>query len=408
MDVSEVVNAPVTKTPRGGWKSVEPLLGCGRKILTGSEAIARGAIDAGCKLFSSYPITPASNVMNYFFNSKLYAQNGGICDQAEDEISVIGKVIGASCAGGVKSMTATSGPGFSLMQEFIGFAIATETPCVIVNVMRVGPSTGMATGIAAGDVMQARWGHHGDGEIIAICPSSVQECYDLTVKAFSLSEMHRVPVIILVDGFIANHTENLTIPEKIDVFNRLYMPGNQEHFGPTTDGNVPSMPHFGDGEKMSINGTTHDILGNRCVTNEAIANQCIEWLCNKITGHSQTINSYIGIQELVPENATKILVAYGSVSRSALNAITKENEQHKDDPIGFIGLKTLWPFPYHVLEKYSDQCDLFLVPEMNQSGQIAGEIEKIKGRRFVKQFNQTTGNIIYPKEIADFIKGVRS
>ncbi|HPP06521.1 MAG TPA: 2-oxoacid:acceptor oxidoreductase subunit alpha, partial [Syntrophorhabdaceae bacterium] len=235
---------------------------CREFLLQGNEAIVEGALRAGCRFFAGYPITPATEISEAM--SVKLPQVGGTFIQMEDEIASIAAVIGASLAG-VKSMTATSGPGFSLMQENIGFAIMAEVPCVIVDAMRGGPSTGLPTSPAQGDVMQARWGTHGDHPIIVLCPSTIRECYDLTIKAFNLSEKFRNPVILLVDEVVAHMREKITFfdDEEIEIFNRIKPNMPPEWYIPYADtpSGVPPMANFGEGYRYHVTGLTHDIRG---------------------------------------------------------------------------------------------------------------------------------------------------
>lgn len=397
--LGESLNVSSGCVERGGWENISPILGSGRFLMTGNEAVARAAIDSGCRFFAGYPITPSSEIMGYLTNAykSIYDSLGGVFIQMEDEIASMGAVIGASWAG-VKVMTATSGPGFSLMQENISYAIMTETPCVIVDVMRVGPSTGQATRPAAGDIMQARYGHHGDGEIIALCPASVQEAYDLTVKAFNLSEIYRVPVIILMDGFIAHLIENIVIPEKIDVFERIYIPGAPV-FGPCVE--TPSMSKLGDGETLLISGTIHTQTGERRSVDGQTANKLTRYLRDKIRDKEKDIRNLVGVNEYFMEDARDLVITYGAVSRSALWAI--KEVRRRGDKIGLLGLRVIWPFPDSLIKEYASKYDFFIVPEMNQ-GQLIREVGRFKEEELIIPYNEVSGDNIYPHVILNLLE----
>jgi 2-oxoglutarate ferredoxin oxidoreductase subunit alpha len=227
--------------------------------LSGNEAATEGAIAAGCRFYAGYPITPSSETMERM--AMRLREVGGVFIQMEDEIASISAVIGASWAG-AKAMTATSGPGFSLMQESIGYAAFTETPCVIIDVQRAGPCTGQATRVGSGDIMQAKWGSHGDYQVIALSPWSVQEMYDLTLRAFYLSERYRVPAMVMADEAVGHLRETISIPEKVEVWDRKKKRGGSP-FGTEEEDGVPPMPTFGEGERLSVTGSTHDAFGFR-------------------------------------------------------------------------------------------------------------------------------------------------
>ena len=238
---------------------VKTTLPKGRYYFSGNEAAAEGAIAAGCRFYAGYPITPSSELMERM--SLRLGEIGGVFIQMEDELASICSVLGASWAG-AKAMTATSGPGFSLMQEAIGYAAFTETPCVIIDVQRAGPCTGQATRVGSGDIMQAKWGSHGDYQVIALSPWSVQEMFNLTVRAFNLSERYRVPSMVMADEAVGHLRETVTIPAKVEVWNRRKQKGGAP-FGTEEEGGVPPMPAFGEGERLSVTGSTHDAYGYR-------------------------------------------------------------------------------------------------------------------------------------------------
>ena len=253
--------------------------------LSGNEAAAEGAIAAGCRFYAGYPITPSSEIMERM--PLRLREAGGVFIQMEDEIASISAVIGASWAG-AKAMTATSGPGFSLMQESIGYAAFTETPCVIVDVQRAGPCTGQATKVGSGDIMQAKWGSHGDYQVIALSPWSVQEMYDLTLRAFNLSERYRVPAMVLSEETVGHLRENISIPARIEVWDRKKGKG-EAPFGTKEEDGVPPMPAFGEGERLAITGSTHDAYGFRKTDEPEVHAELVERINRKIIKNRQKI-----------------------------------------------------------------------------------------------------------------------
>ncbi|MBU1179089.1 2-oxoacid:acceptor oxidoreductase subunit alpha [Patescibacteria group bacterium] len=390
----EKIKSKIKSEKRGGWINSKPLLKTGQKyFLSGNDACAEGALAAGCRFFAGYPITPASEILERMA-IRMPKLNGSFI-QMEDEIASMAAIIGASWAG-VKSMTATSGPGFSLMQENISFADMTETPCVIINVQRGGPSTGMPTKPSTGDIRMARWGDHGGLQHIALCPASVQECYDLTIKAFNLSEKYRTPVIILTDAFLAHLTETLIIkPQK--VFNRIYIP-NEPPFGPTKNYSAPSMPNFADGEHLMITGSAHDERGWRNTADSESYEKLIHHLENKIIKKRP-----IDVEKFFLEDAKQIIVAYGLVGRIAKEAIKKARK--KGEKIGLLRLKILWPFPTEIIKKYEKRCAKFIVPEMNQGQLFFVVREKVSAK--VVSLPQQDGELINPERIYKYImKGI--
>jgi len=366
----------------------------GRRFLQGNEAMVEGALAAGCRFFAGYPITPASEISEII--STRLPQLGGTFIQMEDEIASLGAVIGASLAG-VKSMTATSGPGFSLMQENIGFACTAEVPCVIVSVMRGGPSTGLPTSPSQGDVMQARWGTHGDHPIIVLSVSTVSDCFDITIHAFNLSEKYRVPVIILSDEMVAHTRESVTLPpsERIEIVDRIVPSVPPEWFIPYEDNSrgVPAMAAFGTGYRHHVTGLVHDARGfptQRPREVEAF----IKRQFRKIT------NGFYEIQmtkTLMQDDAEIGVIAYGSVSRSARRAIIKARES--GIKAGLLKLITLFPFPKGAVESLLRRCRAVLIPEMNM-GQISREIKRVNQFSCqVRKYNRIDGQAITPDEI---------
>ncbi len=358
----------------------------------GSEACAEAAILAGCRFFAGYPITPASEIAEHL--SKRLPQVGGIAIQMEDEIASIGAVIGASWAG-AKAMTATSGPGFSLMQESIGYAFMTETPCVIVDVQRVGPSTGQATKCAQGDVMQSRWGTHGDYSAIVLSPNSVQEMFELTIRAFNLAEKYRTPVILLSDEVVAHMREKVIVPpaEKVEILNRRKPKlGERAFFGLDE---VPPMPSVGEGFNVAVTGSTHNEFGIRFTADPLVHRRLVERLNGKIQNH---VNEIADVEVHNIENCRVGIVAYGCTSRAVYDVV--EEAEAKGVPVGYVRLKTLWPFPEEAVKKLAETASKIIVPEMNLR-QIFYEVERtVGGRAKVVPVNKIGGGeLITPEEI---------
>jgi 2-oxoglutarate/2-oxoacid ferredoxin oxidoreductase subunit alpha len=363
-------------------------------LLQGNEAIVEGALAAGCRFFAGYPITPAteiSEIMAY----RLPAVDGTFI-QMEDEIASMGAVVGASLAG-VKAMTATSGPGFSLMQENLGFACVAEVPCVVVNVMRGGASTGLPTSVGQGDVMQARWGTHGDHPIIVLAVSSTRDCFDITLKAFNLSEKYRTPVIILSDEVVAHTREKIALPhaEEIEVVQRIRPSMPPEWYVPYEDNarGVPLMGIFGDGYRYHVTGLIHDVRGFPTQRPDEIV-PFMNRLFRKIYQH------FFDIQMVAEEStgdAEILVIAYGSVARSARRAVRDARE--RGIKAGLLQLITLWPFPRQIVEPLLRQMRAVLMPELNM-GQMSREVKRInQGVTRVETLNRIDGNLITPQEI---------
>ncbi|MCK5195545.1 MAG: 2-oxoacid:acceptor oxidoreductase subunit alpha [Desulfobulbaceae bacterium] len=364
-----------------------------RQVLQGNEAIVEGAIAAGCRFFAGYPITPASEIAELM--SKRLPAEGGTFIQMEDEIASMGAIIGASLAG-VKSLTATSGPGFSLMQENLGYACVAEVPCVIVNVMRGGPSTGLPTGPAQGDVMQARWGTHGDHPIVVLSVSSVRDCFEITVHAFNISEKYRVPVILLSDEIVAHTREAVELPslQQIEVVERIRPSVPPEWYVPYEDNSrgVPAMAVIGDGYRHHVTGLIHDPKGFPTERPEEI-NAFHRRQFRKIT------NGFYEIQmttSFMMEDAEVAVIAYGSVSKSAQRAIKAARD--KGVKAGLLHLITLFPFPKKSVDPILRQCRAVLVPEMNM-GQISREVKRVNLSSKVLTINRVDGQFITPDEI---------
>lgn len=368
-------------------------------MMQGNIAVAEGAIDAGCRFFAGYPITPSSEIAEHL--SKKLPEIGGRFIQMEDEIAAMGAVIGGSL-GGSKSLTATSGPGFSLKQENIGYAAITEVPVVIVNVMRGGPSTGLPTLPAQGDVMQARWGTHGDHPIIVLTPANVRESYDMTIQAFNMSEKYRVPVIILLDEIIGHVHEKVTLPDPdtIEIINRKKPTVPPEEYLPYVNDEtlIPPMANFGDGYRYHVTGLVHDETG--FPTNDTVK---IEAMLTRINSKLDKYLDEILQYELTQTEDAKIgIVTYGSSARSSRHAMRTAREN--GIPIGMLRIQTLWPFPTDAIRELSKNVSHIIVPELNL-GQIAHEVEHaVQGNAEVLRVNKITGEPINPQEIFEKIK----
>ncbi|MCK4222211.1 MAG: 2-oxoacid:acceptor oxidoreductase subunit alpha [Dehalococcoidia bacterium] len=365
-----------------------------RLLLQGSEACARGALQAGCRFYAGYPITPATEIMEAM--AWELPRVGGVFIQMEDEIASLGAVIGASLAG-VKSMTATSGPGFSLMQEHISFASMAEVPCVIVDVMRGGPSTGLPTLAAQGDVMQARWGAHGDHPVIVLAPSSVYEFFDLTIKAFNLSERYRIPVILVADEMIAHMRESVILPraEESELEERPRPTVPPEWYAPYKDPGtgVPPMPAFGEGYRYHVTGLAHDIRGYPTIRRDEVG-ELMARLFNKI---SKDLHLLQWFDSCYAEDAVVTVIAYGSVARPALRAVKRGRE--KGLKVGLVKLKVLWPFMRRTVMGFLATSRKVLVPEMNM-GQLSREVKRVnQGQCEVLTLNKVDGSMITPGEI---------
>jgi 2-oxoglutarate ferredoxin oxidoreductase subunit alpha len=362
-------------------------------FLSGNEAIVEGAIIAGCRYYAGYPITPSSEIMERI--SVRFSEIGGAFMQMEDEIASICSVIGASWAG-AKAMTATSGPGFSLMQEGIGYAAMTETPIVVVDVQRAGPSTGQATRVASGDIMQARWGSCGDYQIIAVSPWSVQEAYEQIVNAFNLAERYRVPVILLTEEAIGHLRERIDVAKDIEIFTRRKKPGAAP-FGTEERNGVPPMPAFGEGEKVLVTGSTHDNHGLRRTDDPLVQDRLVSRLSEKIMSNRDRIIDY---EDYHLEDADVVVISYGFTARSSLFAV--EALRAEGRRIGMLRLKTLWPLPDNMEKYIGPSTNVLFVPEMNR-GQVAGEVRKYVSCDVVS-FTQTNGEVIYPGGIIEQLR----
>ncbi|NTU85034.1 MAG: 2-oxoacid:acceptor oxidoreductase subunit alpha [Chloroflexales bacterium] len=369
------------------------------QFVQGDDACAYGAILAGCTFFGGYPITPATEVAERM--AEILPLLGGCYIQMEDEIASMGAIIGASWTG-AKVMTATSGPGFSLMQENLGYAIMTETPCVIVNVQRSGPSTGQPTLGAYGDMMQARWGTHGDHEIIMLCPSAVQEALELTITAFNLAERYRTPVLLFIDGELGHMRERLVIPED-DEFElvertRAESPAGYQPFA-ASESLVPPFAPFGAGYRTYVTGLTHNEQGLPRTSSALIHDQLVRRLAAKITTHSDDIVRY---EELYADDCEVAIVAYGITARTSRDAV--EAALRRGIKAGLLRLITIWPFPEEVVDRWAARVQAILVPEMNL-GQIVHPIrEAAAGRCQISLLAKIGGDLHTTAELLEALE----
>jgi len=368
----------------------------GAHYLDGDHACAEGALAAGCRFFAGYPITPSTEVAERI--AARFPLTGGIFIQMEDELASIAAVLGASW-GGKKSMTVTSGPGFSLMMENIGLGIMTETPCVIVNVQRGGPSTGLPTLPGQQDMMQARWGSHGDYEIIALVPNSPQECFDLAIEAFNLSERYRLPVLIMMDECVGHMTEKVVIPDpgEIEISERRVYNGPKDQYLPyeisNGNGMVPLMAPTGEGYRFHITGLTHDERGYPVMNAEA-QQKCVTRLVDKINTNA---NDIIHIEEENIDDAEVVVVSYGISSRVTMRAIHLARE--KGHKIGFVRLITAWPFPEQRMRQLAESVKAFVMVELNL-GQMVFELERcVAGKADVHLVPHAGGWVHNPDDI---------
>jgi 2-oxoglutarate ferredoxin oxidoreductase subunit alpha len=369
-------------------------------LIQGNQAIAEGAFYAGARFFAGYPITPSSEIAEEC--SRYLPKVGGVYMQMEDEIASMGAIVGGSLAG-VKSFTATSGPGFSLMQENLGMAIAAEVPCVIVNVQRSGPSTGLATKPGQADVMQIRWGRHGDQSLIALSPASVSECFELTVKAFNLAEKYRVPVILAADEIVAHMRENYSLPEpgELEVIDRKkpsIAPEQYKPFAPDEDGIAP-LAAYGSEYVFHITSSMHGPEGSSN-NNPANAAWKVDQLHQKIERYRDDI---VMTKNFEVEDMDVLVVTFGATTRAARAAIMEARVQGVK--AGVLQLVTIWPFPDAEVARLAQTVQRVVVPEMNYSGQIAGEIQRVLGPQVeIRRVNKYNGTIITPQDILNAIK----
>ena len=369
-------------------------------FIQGNEACAKGAIAAGCRFFAGYPITPSTEIAETL--ARDLPKVGGSFVQMEDEIASVGAIIGASW-GGTKSMTATSGPGLSLMQENIGYAFMTETPLVIVDVQRGSPSTAQPTMGAQGDMMQARWGSHGDYEPIALSPASVEEFFYFTIKAFNLAEKYRVPVFLMTDETMGHMREKMRIDEsRIDIIPRKRPELSDDYlpFKHVEDGTTP-MPSFGDGFNVHITGLTHDERGYPDTNDPDAHDKLVQRLCNKILNNRDEISS---VFHQFCDDADTIVISYGSPIRAAIEAVLKIRKEGKK--VGYIKIDTPWPFPEKQILELTEGAKRVVVIEMNL-GQMYYEVDRLLKDKIPVHFMGKIGGLLpTPEEIISQINRV--
>jgi 2-oxoglutarate ferredoxin oxidoreductase subunit alpha len=374
----------------------------GAHFLDGDHAACEGAIAAGARFSAGYPITPSTEVVERF--SQRAPKIGATFIQMEDELAASIAILGAVW-GGVKAFTVTSGPGFSLMMEHIGYAVMTETPCVFIDVQRGGPSTGLPTLPAQADMMQVKWGSHGDYEIIALCPNSPQECFDLVIKAFNYSEQYRVPVFVMMDEVVGHMTEKVVIPraEEIEIEPRRWTSKDKSAFhifAPCGDEQVPEMTKAGDGYNVHVTGLTHDERGYPDMT-PAVQDSLVRRLVGKIRDNAEKI--CITEQHDI-EDADVVVVSYGITSRVAQRAI--ETARAEGLKVGSLRLITAWPFPDHVIRAIAPKVKGIVVAELNL-GQMVREVERsVAGQCKVKLVGHAGGTVHKPEEILKAIQEV--
>lgn len=367
------------------------------KLMQGNEACAQGALAAGVRFFGGYPITPSTEIAEQL--AEQLPKVGGTFIQMEDEIASMAVILGASLAG-KKVLTATSGPGFSLKQELIGYAAIAEIPAVIANVQRVGPSTGQPTSPAQGDVMQARWGTHGDHPIIALSPWTVREAFDVAVMAVNYAERFRTPVIILLDEVVGHMRERVVLPETVEVYPRraplMTREQGYEPYAPMID-LVPNPADFGTGYRIHVTGLVHDETGFPSGSAK-ITEECLNRLHEKINRVQDEITHY---DEFFMDDAEIAVVTYGGTARTAYAAV--EAARAKGKKVGMVRLMTIWPFADKVIKKVTAKCKGILVPEMNY-GQLVLEVERAAaGQSKIVSLPKYNTEIFTPAEIGSAI-----
>lgn len=374
----------------------------GYKLMQGNEACIEGALAAGYTFFAGYPITPSTELAE--LSAKELPKIGGKFIQMEDELASMAAIIGASLTG-KKSMTATSGPGFSLMQENFGYACLAEIPCVVVNVQRGGPSTGMPTSPAQGEVMQAKWGTHGDHPVITLSPNSVQETYDYIGTAFNLAEKYRTPVIYLMDETVGHMREKLVVKTPDEIIDRKKPTCAKEGYAPFDDKYLDEetqthpLASFGDGYRFHVTGLTHDETG--FPTNDGeISGKLIERICNKVEDNIDDFSYY---EEYMLEDAEEVIIAFGGVSRTAKESVDELRAEGKK--VGMFRPITIWPFLNKQIVELSKKVKTIHVAEMNL-GQYVLEVERVCGCNCdIKRINKVTGSLFTPSEIVEAVKG---
>jgi 2-oxoglutarate ferredoxin oxidoreductase subunit alpha len=376
-------------------KICRSLLKPGSHFLMGDEAAAEGAIAAGCRFFAGYPITPASEVMEQIV--KRFRDVDGVFVQMEDEIGSISAMVGAAWAG-AKSMTATSGPGLSLMMECLGYAAFTETPLVVVDIQRAGPATGQATRPGSGDIQQVKWGSHGDYQIIALSPWSIQEMYDLTIEAFNLSERFRTPAFLLADEGVGHLREQVVVPKSHVIWDRPHALGKPP-FGEDAPDGVPPMPKFGDGENLLVTGSTHDPWGYRKTQDSDIHQALVHRLNRKVMDHADEIAR---VESYWMDDAEIAIIAYGFTARAAYYAARYFRDRGKK--VGLLRLITIWPFPEKAVSETTGNVKHILIPEMNL-GQVAHEVERLVCAS-ITRLPQVNGEVMTPAPILDALENL--
>jgi len=378
-----------------------PKFQSGLRLMSGNEAVAEAALYAGCRFFAGYPITPSTEIAEVL--SHRLPQVGGFFLQLEDEIASMAAVLGASLAG-AKALTATSGPGFSLKQENIGYACIAEIPCVVVNVQRGGPSTGMPTKPMQGDIMQARWGTHGDHPIIVLYPDGVEDSFWETIRAFNLAERYRTPVILLSDEVIGHMRERMFLPKPgtVSIYNRRKPRRAPEKYAPYEGGagDVPTMAAYGEGYRFHVTGLFHEHSGFPTNT-PAVIEAETKRLLRKI---DRAYNDIVKWEEFYLDDAESVIVTCGCTARSARAAVRRLRA--RDNKVGLFRLKTIWPFPEQALAKIAqrDHVKQILVPEMN-AGQIVLEVERIAGKFCqVDSLTRLDTEMITPRQIMRAIR----
>lgn len=368
----------------------------------GNEACAEGAIVAGCRFFAGYPITPASEILEHM--ALRLPQNDGIVIQMEDEMAALGAVIGASWTG-AKAMTATSGPGFSLMQELLGYAFMTETPCVVVDVQRAGPSTGQATKCGQGDVMQARWGTHGDYASVVLAPNSVQEMFDMTIQAFNLAETYRTPVVLLADEIVAHMRERIVVPalEQMTIAERKKPNSTEKQFFGLKE--IAPMPSVGEGFNVAVTGSTHNEYGYRFTADPLVHRRLVGSLVEKIRSNAKKIVEFEGYNT---DDCEVGIVSFGCTSRAVYEAV--ESAEERGIKVGFVRLKTVWPFPEKIVYSMAQKAHVLIVPEMNLGEILYGVERAVQGAARVVPLNKIGGGeMITPEELlAEIVRGVKA
>ncbi len=382
---------------------MRPAVLTGNHFITGDAACAEGALAAGCRFFAGYPITPATEIAEHLAGR--LPEVGGTFVQMEDEIAAMAAILGASCAG-VKSMTATSGPGFSLIMENLGLGLCTETPCVVVDVQRAGPSTGLPTLGAQGDMMQARWGSHGHYEIIALAPASPQELFYETINAFNLSETYRLPVLIMTDEVTGHLSERVTIPEArtIKLQSRPRPKGRKDRFKPFLPGpnGVPPMAIAGEGYGIHVTGLTHDVRGYPVMTAEAQV-AMVARLTDKIR---RNLDAIVRTESYLLDDADIALVSYGVSARSSLAAV--DEARQLGIKAGLLRLITVWPFPEEQLRRLAARVKALVTVEINL-GQIHLEVQRCSGGRTPAFLvGHAGGTVIPPESIVAMLKEIVS